>query len=485
MPPAPTRSASAIFALILAIAAPVHADPPTPLEAPPSMPAPSTPAPSNTAPIGAAPTAKPAAAHPGVIELSAGSGQVIALPGPATSVFAADPKVAEVRPASPTSLFVFGVAAGRTTVAALDNAGHQLALLTIVVKASGFGASEAESAIAQLSPESHVSIAATPQGMILSGEVPNAAAAEQAVAIAKQYAANGQKIENRLSVRDGVQVGLRVRIAEMNRVVVREFGVNWSKLGNIASFSTNLATNPALATAGLTMPTLTKGIDGADAVLDALAQDNLVRILAEPTLVTMSGQTASFLVGGEFPIPIAQEFGQISIQFQQYGVQLAFVPTVLSNGRISLHVRPEVSELTNQGAVQLSVGPGAVSVPALTVRRAETTLQLGSGQSFAIAGLLEDRSTQIDNSVLGLGEIPILGALFRSDSFQRNQTELVIIVTPYIVRPVSDPNALVAPTTDAWRAPNDFERILLMRQVARGETPTPVHIPGDPGFIVQ
>jgi pilus assembly protein CpaC len=435
----------------------------------------------------APPPTKPAAPAkaPGVIQLSAGSGQVIALPGPATSVFAADPKVAEVRPASPTSLFVFGVGAGRTTVAALDNAGHQLALFTVVVKASGFGANEAESAIAQLSPESHVTIAPTPQGMILSGEVPTAAAAEQAMAIAKQYAANGQKIEDRLSVRDGVQVGLRVRIAEMNRVVVREFGVNWSKLGNFASFSTNLATNPALATAGLTMPTLTKGIDGADAVLDALAQDNLVRILAEPTLVTMSGQTASFLVGGEFPIPIAQEFGQISIQFQQYGVQLAFVPTVLSNGRISLHVRPEVSELTNQGAVQLSVGPGAVSVPALTVRRAETTLQLGSGQSFAIAGLLEDRSTQIDNSVLGLGEIPILGALFRSDSFQRNQTELVIIVTPYIVRPVSDPNALVAPTTDAWRAPNDFERILLMRQVARGEPPTPVHIPGDPGFIVQ
>ncbi len=453
-----------LLALAVAAPAPVFAQA-TPAPAPAPAPAPS--------------------AHPGVIQLSAGSGQVVSLPGPATSVFAADPKVAEVRPASPTSLFVFGVAPGRTTIAALDSAGHQVGTFTVIVKASGFGAGEAESAIAHLSPESHVTIAPTPQGMILSGEVPTAAAAEQAMAIAKQYAASGQKIEDRLSVRDGVQVGLRVRIAEMNRVVVREFGVNWSKLGNFASFTTNLATNPALATAGLGMPTLTKGIDGADAILDALAQDNLVRILAEPTLVTMSGQTASFLVGGEFPIPIAQEFGQISIQFQQYGVQLAFVPTVLSNGRISLHVRPEVSELTNQGAVQLSVGPGSVSVPALTVRRAETTLQLGSGQSFAIAGLLEDRSTQIDNSVLGLGEIPILGALFRSDSFQRNQTELVIIVTPYIVRPVSDPNALVAPTSDVWRAPNDFERILLMRQLARGEPPTPVHIPGDPGFIVQ
>ena len=448
----------------------------------PALAQPAPPAAPTMPPTPAAPTAAP---HPGALSLQAGSGQVITLPAPAASVFAADPKVAEVRPASPTSLFVFGAAPGHTTIAALDNAGHAIAQFQVSVTASGYGASEAEAAIARLSPESHVGIAATPQGMILSGEVPTAAAAEQALAIAKQYAANGQKIEDRMSVRDGVQVGLRVRIAEMNRVVVREFGMNWSKLGNFASFSTNLATNPALATAGLSMPTLGKGIDGADAILDALAQDNLVRILAEPTLVTMSGQTASFLVGGEFPIPIAQEFGQISIQFQQYGVQLAFVPTVLSNGRISLHVRPEVSELTNQGAVQLSVGPGAVSVPALTVRRAETTLQLGSGQSFAIAGLLEDRSTQIDNSVLGLGEIPILGALFRSDSFQRNQTELVIIVTPYIVRPVSDPNALVAPTTDAWRAPNDFERILLMRQLARGEAATPVHVPGDPGFIVQ
>ncbi len=430
------------------------------------------------------PLAVPAPGKPasGAILLQAGNGRIIPLHAAAASVFAADPKVAEVRPASPTSLFIFGVAPGRTTIAALDNAGHAIGQYEVIVQASGYGADNAGQAIRRALPDSRVHIDTTPQGMVLSGEVTSAADAEQAMALAKQYVPSGQKLDDRLSVRESVQVGLRVRIAEMNRVVVREFGVNWSKLGNFATFSTNLATNPALATAGIVMPTLGKGIDGADAVLDALAQDNLVRILAEPTLVTTSGQTASFLVGGEFPIPIAQEFGQISIQFQQYGVQLAFVPTVLSSGRISVHVRPEVSELTNIGAVQLSVGPGSVSVPALTVRRAETTVQLGSGQSFAIAGLLEDRTDQIDNSILGLGEIPILGALFRSDSYQRNQTELVIIVTPYIVRAASDPTALAAPT-DGWTSPNDFERILLMRQT--GRVVPAAHIPGDAGFIVQ
>lgn len=442
-----------------------------------------------TAQEGPSPSA-PAPLHPGAMQagqltLEAGSGQTLTFPAPIANVFVADPKIADARPTSPNTLFVLGLAPGRTTVTVFDKSGHPVRQVPVAVLASNYSGEEISAEIARLSPQSHVNALATPQGVILTGEVPNAEAAEQAVAIARQYLPSGQKIENRLVIRDGVQVGLRVRIAEMNRVVVREFGVNWERLGTFASFSTNLAVNPAIATEGLALPTLTQSVGSADAILDALAQDNLVRILAEPTLVTMSGQPASFLVGGEFPIPIAQVFGEISIQFQPYGVQLTFIPTVLSNGRISLHVRPEVSELTTQGAVQLTEGSGAVSVPALTVRRAETTLELGSGQSFAIAGLLEDRSTQIDNSVLGLGEIPILGALFRSDSFQRNQTELVIIVTPYIVKPVSDPNTLAAPTTDAWRAPNDFERILLMRQLARGEPARPVHIPGDFGFIVQ
>jgi pilus assembly protein CpaC len=198
----------------------------------------------------------------------------------------------------------------------------------------------------------------------------------------------------------------------------------------------------------------------------------------------MSGEPASFLVGGEFPIPVSNQNNDITVSFKQYGISLAFVPTVLSNGRINLHVRPEVSELSNQGAVSIGGSNNAISIPALTVRRAETTVELGSGQSFAIAGLLEDDTT---NTGLGLpfaGDVPVLGALFRSSSFQHNQTELVIVVTPYIVRPVDTPAALSLPT-DSNRPPNDLERILLLREVARGGTPDHRPIPGDAGFVLE
>jgi len=189
----------------------------------------------------------------------------------------------------------------------------------------------------------------------------------------------------------------------------------------------------------------------------------------------------SFLVGGEFPIPVAQQNNSTSIEFKQYGVSLAFIPTVSSAGRINMKVRPEVSALSSQGAVVLSAANSSIQVPALTVRRAETTVDLASGQSFAIAGLLHG------SAVPFLGEIPIIGALFRSDGFQRNETELVIVVTPYLVRPASGPDTLKLPT-DGWRPPSDLERVLQLRQSARPQpaaAAAPVHIPGDAGFIVQ
>ena len=169
-----------------------------------------------------------------------------------------------------------------------------------------------------------------------------------------------------------------------------------------------------------------------------------MHLLAEPNLTTMSGEPASFLVGGEFPIPISQQNNAITVVFKQYGVNLSFVPTVMSDGRINIHVRPEVSQLTNQGAVQLSSGNNSISVPALTVRRADTTVEVGSGDSFAIAGLLQETVTHGTSAIPLLGELPILGPLFRSDSFQRNESELVIIVTPFIVRPVSDRLACIS-----------------------------------------
>jgi pilus assembly protein CpaC len=220
-------------------------------------------------------------------------------------------------------------------------------------------------------------------------------------------------------------------------------------------------------------------------VIDALEQEGMVHSLAEPNLTAMSGETASFLVGGEFPIPVAQQNNQTTIDFKQYGVSLAFVPTVISDGHISLKVRPEVSQLTTTGAVTLSSGNSSFQIPALSVRRAETTVELGSGQSFAIAGLLQDSSTVTDSGVPFLGEVPFLGTLFRGDTLARTETELVIIVTPYIVRPTSNPSALTLPT-DGNAVPNDYDRLLLLRSNVRkpasgqgGVTPT------NAGFVVQ
>ena len=303
-------------------------------------------------------------------------------------------------------------------------------------------------------------------------------------------------IENQIAVGAPVQVSLRVRFAEMERTVTRAIGVNWTALGNIGRTAAlgagaagkvvgSFASTNALSPFAIN-PTAVLGAGGTDfnAVLDALAQDNLVHILAEPNLTALSGEPASFLAGGQFPVPVAQQNNTITVDFKSYGVTLAFVPTVLAEGRISLHVSPEVSELTTQGAVQLSEGNAAIQIPALTVRRAETTVELGSGQSFMIAGLLSDQGEQAVNAVPALGDVPVLGALFRSSAFQKDETELVILVTPYIVRPVDDAAALGVPT-DSYHPAGELDRIFQLRQLARQDPALPQHLPGQAGFIVQ
>ena len=249
--------------------------------------------------------------------------------------------------------------------------------------------------------------------------------------------------------------------------------------GTISSGS--LATTASRFAAGVTTGRL-----DINSVIDALAGDNLITILAEPNLTAQSGETASFLAGGEFPVPTGTSgnSSSITVEFKQFGVSLAFVPTVLGPNRLNLRIRPEVSELTTTGAVSIPLASGSITIPALQVRRAETTVELGSGQSFAIAGLLQRSTTQIDSGVLGLGDLPIIGPLFRSDQFQRNETELVIIVTPYIVQPVSDPNKLVTPT-DGFRPATDFERLVSQRQIARGIPMPQLRSRADAGFIVE
>jgi pilus assembly protein CpaC len=421
----------------------------------------------------------------------AGAGRVIALPGPVANVFVSDPKVAEVRPASPTSLFLFGASPGHTTVAALDAGGHPVRQFEVTVRPSSYGATEAAGAIARTTPGAAVKLDAEPKHLVLDGKVATPADALQAATTTAGFVADGQTVDNQLKVNQQIQVGLHVRIAEMSRNITRNLGVNWQALGtigNIAAFpALNLNANAASAVACVAGAALNGQCARAqgfsfNGVIDALAQDNLIHVLAQPNLTAMSGETASFLVGGEFPIPVAQggTNGAISVEFKQYGIGLSFVPTVFSEDRIRLHVRPEVSQLSSVGAVTIN----GITIPSLTVRRADTTIELGSGQSFAIAGLLSDQTNQTGNAIPELGEVPILGALFHSDAFQRQETELVIIVTPYIIRPVSDPAALRAPT-DGFKAPNDIERLLLMRQLGRGAPDVAQRVPGQAGFVVQ
>ncbi len=438
--------------------------------------------------LGLAPASAARGENPiSAVSVEAGTGKVLSLTTPVTNIFVADPKVAEVRPVSATSLFIFGLNPGRTTIAIMDADGHLLAQYEMTVQPSSFSAREAQSAIDRLIPGHHVKIQAQGKGLMLTGSVKSPADAAQAMAIAKGYVGEGAAIDNEITVDSPVQVTLNVRVAQMSRQVVRNLGINWQALANIGTIGKlpALALNANAATVACVAATgggcLGAGFNG---VIDALAKDNLAHVLAEPNLTVISGQAASFQVGGEYPIPSSQGNGAVTVTYKSFGVMLSFLPTVLSDGRINLHVKPEVSELSSLNSAVLVTGTTSQIVPSLTVRRAETTVELGTGESFAIAGLLQQSTNDSGTGLPGLGDIPIAGALFHDNQFERTETELVIVVTPYIVRPVANPSMLRLPT-DGYTPPPDLERLLLMRQVSKQKAPVPVSIPGSAGFIVQ
>ncbi len=425
------------------------------------------------------------------VVLDAGNGRVLTLPGPAANVFVADSKVAEVRPASPTTLFVFGVAAGRTTVAAMDANGSVVSQFDVTVETSAYGASQAETEIARLVPNSNIRVRSLPTTLMLSGSVESPADAARAIAVAKAFTVDKQTVENQLTVRSSMQVTLKVRIVEMSRSLSRKLGINWQALGSLGQIGAlpgligniNGAANP-LNGAGIPFGGAQNFSVGANAIIDALSTEGMVRTLAEPNLTVISGQPASFLVGGQFPIPVpGGALGQVTVTYQNYGVSLGFLPTVYSDGRISIHVAPEVSQLSSANAVTISTSGSSMVVPSLTVRKAETTVELGSGQTFAIGGLLQDSTSANRNGLPGLGDLPGVGAAFNDDQFQRNETEVVILVTPYVVRPVNDPSALRVPNP----APvsSDLDRLLYMRTSVGAGRPILAPTPGVAGFIVQ
>jgi pilus assembly protein CpaC len=401
------------------------------------------------------------------IAIEVRKGQVIRLPRPAATVFVADPEIADVQAQSASIVYLFGRRAGTTSLYAVDENDQILLRTSVVVQ---HNLASLREAINQLAPGSRVEAASVDGSIVLEGLVDTPVQAQELRELGERFLGEEEVLLYRVRVEAATQVHLRVRVAEVSREVIKQFGINWETVFETGDLLFGFATGrPAFGAAGsffrgppqanggvpdLLFGSFTPGDNVVNTAIDALAQEGLVNILAEPNLTALSGETASFLAGGEFPIPVATDEDDITIEFKEFGIQLAFTPTVLSGNRISLRVRPEVSELSDDGAIEVN----GLVIPALRTRRAETTIELGSGQSFAIGGLL---SSDVQNAVSktpGLGDLPVLGTLFRSTAFRRDETELVIIVTPYLVRPVDEP--VLATPNDGYKAPNDIERIL-------------------------
>jgi len=413
------------------------------------------------------------------LEIETNRGVLIRLDRPASTVFIANPEIADIQVKSPRLIYILGKTPGETTLYATDSQERVLANRTISVS---HNLSRLRSEIKALLPTADINIRSIGSRLIISGTVHSAQAAEDVRRFAAGIVSKPENVLVNISVLAPNQVQLRVRIAEVSRTVLKQFGINWSALFRTGNFLFGIATaNPVLVGTSLLSSTSrsTDGLFGAfsnnsldiNGLIDALDDNGLITVLAEPNLTAISGKPATFLAGGEFPIIVPDGDGRVTIEYKQFGVSLSFTPTILSENRISLHVKPEVSQLSTAGAIQIA----GFTIPSLTTRRAETTVELGNGQSFAIAGLLQNNIRHDIDKFPGLGDVPILGMLFRSDRFQRDETELVIIVTPYIVRPVAA-NRMASPT-DGMVPPTDEDRILhgrLYRPSGRRDTPAPI-----------
>src|SRR5438874_2704103 len=395
--------------------------------------------------------------------LEAGKGTLIRLPRPAATVFIANPEVADVQVKSPSLIYVNAKTPGETVLYAVDADDNVLLNAPIRVE---HDVSRLRESLHALIPGENVTVESVDGSLVLKGNISTAGRAERATTLATAIANEAKgKVVNQLSIATPNQVNLRVKVAEVSRTVLKALGVNWSKTLGRTTFNTNLpVTGGQIASTSELGLTLGRSAAPINATIDALASEGLITILAEPNLTATSGQPASFHAGGEFPVPVARSTGNgiptITVAFKEFGVKLDFTPTIIDAQHVSLRVRPEVSELTNTGSVSTPIGGGAtVTIPALTKRSAETTVELGSGESFALAGLLSNRTEHDISSVPGLGDIPILGQLFRSERYQKGETELVFIVTPYLVRPTATVSAVAAPT-DGFIPPHDVQAII-------------------------
>jgi pilus assembly protein CpaC len=453
--------------------------------------------------------------------LSTGQGELINLPSAAADVWVSNPGVADVYVSNPRQIHLFGKEFGEATVFATNAAGTVIYATNVRVSQN---LTSIDKMMKAAMPEADIKVTLAGQIAVLTGTVASPDDSAQAARLAASVLnpgvdiSGGQPLKigviNRLRTATPLQVNLQVRFAEVNRAFAKNISSNLIGRDTTNGFQFGVASgrNPGslssaqlsgYPTAHILLPNGQGYIDGpynpstgqfinpnststVDLVkgterttlglagklfgvqllqaLDLGETAGQVTTLANPNLTALSGETGTFLAGGEIPIPVAQGLGTVSIEYKQYGVSLAYTPTVLSDGRISLRVRPEVSQLDYSNAITLN----GAQVPGLTTRRAETTVELGSGQSFMIGGLIQNFHNNNFEKTPGVGDVPILGALFRSNAFQRNETELVIVITPYLVKPVNNIADIKMPT-DGYQAPTDLGRLLL-GQVESGKS---------------
>jgi pilus assembly protein CpaC len=404
------------------------------------------------APAAAAWTQRMAVAGAERLEVRRGQSAVVEADGAFATIVVADPEIAEAMATSNRSFFLRGKTPGTTTVLLYNSSGAIAELIEIDVK---LGLEELREDLKRLLPGEPIEVYPVHDGVFLDGRVTTAGAAEMALQVAERYVPGG--VANGLTVGQSQQVLLEVRFLEASRSAVREIGFGNTIDANDFQSTTESGTISGLAEKTVALFTNLGG-ENIDVRIRALEEKGVIRTLAEPNLVALSGDTASFLAGGEFPIPVSNKDNQITVEFKKFGVSLDFTPTVLGEGLVNLRVRPEVSALDKANGIRAS----NIEIPGISVRRADTTVELHDGQAFAVAGLLQNNYSNDVRQTPWLGSVPILGALFSSKRYQRNESELVIIVTPRLVQPAPHPDQLASPL-DSFAEPTEAELLLFSR----------------------
>lgn len=441
------------------------------------------------------------------MEVMAGTGKFIPLNKPAKAVFVANSEIVDVSAEFANMLYVYGLKQGSTTLHVLDAEGKIAYTETITVS---MNTAVVMDAIKQVLPSANIKAEFVGGRLVLKGMVKNASDAEVALRIAQGFAGNesggsagpDSGIINMMTTTADNQVMLRVRVAEVNRDISQSFGVQWNLSAADGDFKTGLFSPRGALTQGEEGSTgFNPGKDtykvgglnpnpyqsflsyfgdnlGVDVLLEALEDEKMATVLAEPNLTALSGETASFLAGGEFPVVTSVNDGQINTEYKEFGVRLSFTPVVLSENRIRLNVKPEVSNLTEKGAVIIE----GITIPAIESRKVETTVELGDGQGFLLGGLFQNNLKESLQAVPGLGDLPILGPLFRSENFERKKSELMIIVTPSIVTPVSNPEVAFKTPQSDLRVPTFAQRAFGGQRLS--DTLRPSRISGSAGSSV-